>query len=84
MTALSSPNIRHSTYAIVGHKKHVPDLQLITINGDNEGLLNNALKLLHDSALRKSLDVNAKQLLTEVFSVQAAANNILAAMKRVV
>jgi hypothetical protein len=25
--ALSSPDIRHSTYAIVGHEKHVPDLQ---------------------------------------------------------
>jgi len=61
----------------------VPDLQLITINGDNEGLLNNALTLLHDSALRKSLGANARQLLSEVFSVQAAANNILAAMKRV-
>ncbi|MFI3223063.1 MAG: ElyC/SanA/YdcF family protein [Methylococcaceae bacterium] len=57
---------------------------LITINGDDdEGLLNNALKLLHDSALRKTLAVNAKQLLAEVFSVQAAANSILAAMKRI-
>ena len=56
---------------------------LITINGDDEGLLTNALKLLHDSALRKSLGTNAKQLLFDVFSVQAAANNILAAMKRV-
>ena len=61
----------------------MPDLQLITINGDNEGLLNNALTLLHDSALRKSLGANAKQLLSEVFSVQAPANNILATMKRV-
>lgn len=56
---------------------------LITINGDDEGLLTNALKLLHDSTLRKSLGTNAKQLLSEVFSVQAAANSILAAMKRV-
>ena len=55
---------------------------MITINGDDEGLLNNALKLLHDSALRKSLGANARQLLSEVFSVQAAANSILAAMKR--
>ena len=56
---------------------------LITINGDDEGLLTNALKLLHDSTLRKSLGTNAKQLLFDVFSVQAAANNILAAMKRI-
>ncbi len=56
---------------------------LITINGDDEGLLTNALKLLHDSTLRKSLGTNAKQLLSEVFSVQAAANTILAAMKRI-
>ena len=55
----------------------------ITINGDDEGLLNNALKLLHDSTLRKSIGTNAKHLLSEVFSVQAAANSILAAMKRV-
>ena len=54
---------------------------LITINGDDEGLLNNALKLLHDNALRKSLGTNAKQLLSDVFSVQAAANRILATMK---
>ena len=51
---------------------------LITINGDDEGLLNNALKLLHDSDLRKTLGANAKQLLKDVFSVQEAANIILA------
>ena len=28
MTALSSPDIKHSIVAIVGHEKHVPDLQL--------------------------------------------------------
>ena len=51
---------------------------LITINGDDDGLLNNALKLLHDAALRKTLGANAKHLLSDVFSVQAAANSILA------
>ena len=51
---------------------------LITINGDDVGLLNNALKLLHDAVLRKTLGANAKQLLSDVFSVQAAANKILA------
>ena len=51
---------------------------LITINGDDKGLHNNALKLLHDSDLRRTLGANAKQLLKDVFSVQEAANIILA------
>jgi len=51
---------------------------LVTINGDDEALLNNALNLLHDSDLRKTMGANAKQLLLDVFSVQAAANKILA------
>ena len=56
---------------------------LITINGDDDGLLNNALKLLHDNVLRKTLGANAKQLLADVFSVQAAANRILATTSRI-
>lgn len=56
---------------------------LITINGDDQGLLNNALELLHDSLLRKTLGENAKQLLSNVFSVQAAANRILATTSRI-
>jgi len=51
---------------------------LVTINGNDIGLLNNALRLLHDADLRKSLGTNSKQLLSDVFSVQAAANKILA------
>lgn len=56
---------------------------LVTINGDDIGLLNNALQLLHDADLRKNLGTNAKQLLSDVFSVQAAANKILAMVVQV-
>ena len=49
----------------------------VTVNGDDEALLANALKLLHDESLRTSMGTNAKQLLSDVFSVQAAANSIL-------
>lgn len=51
---------------------------LVAINGDDMGLLNNALKLLHDADFREKLGANAKQLLLDVFSVQAAASIILA------
>ena len=49
----------------------------VTVNSDDEALLANALKLLHDESLRTSMGTNAKQLLSDVFSVQAAANSIL-------
>jgi glycosyltransferase involved in cell wall biosynthesis len=51
---------------------------LVTINGDDVGLLSNAMKLLHNADLREKLGGNAKQLLLNVFSVQAAASMILA------
>jgi hypothetical protein len=38
-TALSSPDIRHSTYAIVGHEKHVPDLQSIVTSIPRRALI---------------------------------------------
>jgi glycosyltransferase involved in cell wall biosynthesis len=50
---------------------------MITINGDDEGLLNNALKLLHDDDFRITMGRNAKQLLHDTFSVEAAAKQIL-------
>jgi glycosyltransferase involved in cell wall biosynthesis len=50
---------------------------LITVNGDDAGLFRNALTLLHDINLRKTMGINAKQLLADVFSVQAAAHQIL-------
>ena len=49
----------------------------ITVNGDDEAFHKNALKLMHDSGLRKKMGQNAKQLLKNVFSVQEAANRIL-------
>jgi glycosyltransferase involved in cell wall biosynthesis len=50
---------------------------LITINGDDEGLLSNALRLLYDPALRKRMGRNSEELLRKTFSVEAAANRIL-------
>jgi len=49
----------------------------ISINGDDEAFLNNALKLLRDTELRKAMGYNSKQLLKNLFSVQQAANTIL-------
>ena len=49
----------------------------ITINGDDEAFLNNALKLLSDSKLRKLMGCNSKKLLKDLFSVQRAADTIL-------
>ncbi|MCR4308148.1 MAG: glycosyltransferase family 4 protein [Candidatus Berkelbacteria bacterium] len=51
---------------------------LVTINGDDQGLLENALKLLNDAEFRKQMGRNAKDLLHATFSVESAAINILA------
>ena len=48
----------------------------ITINGDDDGLLKNANKLL-DYSLRKKMGLNSRQLLLNKFSVQTAADKIL-------
>jgi hypothetical protein len=53
------------------------DAGLITVNGDDDGLLKNALRLLHDDDYRKNMGKNAKHLLDAVFSVEAAAKQIL-------
>lgn len=50
---------------------------LISVNGDDNCLLDNALKLLHDESFRKTTGENAKQLLRDTFSVEAAAKHIL-------
>jgi len=50
---------------------------LITDNGDDEKLLENALKLLHDEDFRKTMGEKSKQLLHDTFSVEAAAKQIL-------
>jgi glycosyltransferase involved in cell wall biosynthesis len=49
---------------------------LVTVNGEDELLYENALKLL-DDGYRKELGENANRLLEETFSVQTAANQIL-------
>ena len=51
----------------------------VTVNGDDEALLANALRLLDDEVLRLSMGAKAKQLLENVFSVKAAADRILRA-----
>jgi hypothetical protein len=51
---------------------------LITSNGDVEGLLKNALKLLHDETLRTQMGENANKLLNEQFSVASAVDKIIA------
>lgn len=50
---------------------------LITTNGDDEAFLNNALKLMHNFDLRKTMGRNSKKLLKDLFSVQRAADTIL-------
>jgi glycosyltransferase involved in cell wall biosynthesis len=50
---------------------------LITVNGDDQGLLANALKLLENETLRQQMGKNAKQLLDTTFSVKGAADHIL-------
>ena len=50
---------------------------LVTDNGDDERLLENALKLLHDDDYRKTMGEKSKQLLHDTFSVEAAAKQIL-------
>ena len=55
----------------------------VTVNGDDEALLANALRLLDDEVLRLSMGAKAKQLLEDVFSVKAAADGILRASELV-
>jgi len=53
---------------------------LITINGDDETLLLNAIKLL-DEDYRKKIGTNAQELLKSTFSVEAVAKQILLNIK---
>jgi hypothetical protein len=48
---------------------------LVTINGDDNALLENAIKLI-DKELRTTMGQNSKQLLIDVFSVEAAVGKI--------
>ncbi len=50
---------------------------LVSINGEDETFLTNMLKLLHDEEYRTQTGRNGKKLLDAVFSVEAAARQIL-------
>ncbi len=50
---------------------------LVSVNGEDEAFLANALKLLHDDHYRTQAGQNGKKLLDAVFSVEAAARQIL-------
>ncbi|MCA4001950.1 glycosyltransferase family 4 protein [Vibrio vulnificus] len=54
---------------------------MISINGDDDDLFNNALSLYENLTLRKETGSNAYHLLKQEFSVQAAAKAILEALK---
>ena len=49
----------------------------VSVNGDDEGLLKNALQLIHSAELRTQMGRNAFQLLNDQFSVMTAAQKIL-------
>lgn len=54
---------------------------LITVNGDDEQLLNNALLLYQDQKLRSKMGRNAFTLLESEFSVQSVGNSIIKKLK---
>lgn len=54
---------------------------LITVNGDDEQLLNNALLLYQDKKLRSKIGRNAFTLLESEFSVQSVGNSIIKKLK---
>ena len=56
---------------------------LISVNGDDEALLANALKLLNDDKYRTQMGINAHKLLISTFSVEAAVNSILDALRNI-
>lgn len=58
------------------------DAGYISINGDDRIFHENALKLLHNQELRRSMGANAHELLLRTFSVEAAARTILIAISR--
>lgn len=50
---------------------------LISDNGEDAVLLENALKLLHDEDFRKTMGEKSRQLLSDTFSVEAVARQML-------
>lgn len=55
---------------------------LCSLNGDDETLCANALKLANDAALRQAIGNNARQLLEREFSVSVVARRILSHFKQ--
>lgn len=53
----------------------------VSVNGEDDLLKANAMKLLHDEALRKQMGKDAKQLLQDLFSVESAADKMLSVIK---
>ena len=49
----------------------------VSINGEDELFCQNAFKLLKDGSLRLKMGNSASKMLKELFSVEAAAENIL-------
>ncbi|MCE2594071.1 glycosyltransferase family 4 protein [Motilimonas cestriensis] len=54
----------------------------ITVNGNDDDFLHNAISLYHDHQLRSSLGVNAYSLLKNEFAVATIAHNVLEALRR--
>lgn len=55
----------------------------ITVNGEDEQFLSNALKLQYDAELRRQVGHNGYRLLEKEFSVSSIASEILTSMERV-
>ena len=55
---------------------------LVSVNGQDDEFYDNALKLLSCGGLRTEVGSSAKKLLTTIFSVENAADQILAASER--
>lgn len=52
------------------------DAGFVTVNGEDDTLTSNALKLLESAEIRESMGVNARTLLKNTFSVKSAAQKI--------
>lgn len=50
---------------------------LVSINGEDDIFLENAVKLINDVALRNSMGINSFKLVSETFSVENAVDDIL-------
>ena len=55
----------------------------ITINGDDEQLLKDAVSLYESASLRKKVGCNAYELLKNEFSVTSIAENLVSKLKQV-